>query len=262
MTRATPALSASIVVRRVRDLRIFDIGDRSVVVACDSSGGIGPKPADVHAASAADVAHFAMRVALVELLAAGAAPVLAVDALCVERDPTGEEMIAAARALLAELGLDPERALVGSTEDNVRTTSTGVGVTAIGVAPLGALYPGTSTAGDLAVCLGLPRSAPAFEVAPDLPEIVTLDEVRRARELDGVHDMLPVGSRGVRDELSDLAAEAGLRPVVADGCAVDLDCSGGPATCVLASCEPAAFDALRALRPELPVNVVGRLEAL
>ena len=45
--------------RRLRDLLL--LGD-DLVVATDSIGGIGPKPADTVAADAATVAHFGLRV--------------------------------------------------------------------------------------------------------------------------------------------------------------------------------------------------------
>jgi selenophosphate synthetase-related protein len=251
-------LASPVEIRRVRDLSVFDLGAFSVVVACDSSGGIGPKDADTYAAPAAVVAHFAVRVALLELLAAGATPVLVVDALCVEADPTGREMIAAARALLAQIGLANESALLGSTEDNVATRSTGIGVTAIGIAGRDALHAGSSRRGDVVVCLGAPISAPEHDVYPDHPHMVSIDEVRRVRALEGVHDVLPVGSHGVRFEIDELATSAGLEPELVPS-EVDLIRSAGPASCVVVSCIPEAGPALEALRSDLPVAAVAHL---
>ena len=245
-------------VRRIRDLGVFDVGDTSIVVACDSSGGIGPKDADTYHAPAAVVAHFAVRVAVLELLAAGAAPVLVVDALSVEADPTGSDMIAAARALIAEIGLGPE-ALIGSTEDNVPVRATGIGVTAVGVAHGDALRCGSSEAGDDVLCIGSPLSAPADDVYPGHPHIVSLSELERVRSLADVHDILPVGSHGIGYELRQLAATAGLAFDVAPGCSVDMECSGGPATSVLASCTTAAAEAVRSIRADLPIEVVATL---
>ncbi|MDQ7992185.1 MAG: AIR synthase related protein, partial [Propionicimonas sp.] len=116
------------VVRRVRDLLLLD-GD--LVVVTDSVGGIGPKPADTVPADAATAAHFALRVPLLEVLCAGARPIAVVDALCVELSPTGEAMIAEIRRLAGEAGVPPA-AITGSTEENVATVATGVGVTVLG----------------------------------------------------------------------------------------------------------------------------------
>jgi hypothetical protein len=90
---------------------------------------------------------------------------------------------------------------------------------------------------------------------------VTIDEVRSVRARDGVHDILPVGSHGVRYELRELAVAAGLDAVVDAKCPVDLNCSGGPATCVLVSCAPSELDFVRALRSDLPVATVATLRA-
>lgn len=246
-------------VRRVRDLTVVDLPATTLVLACDSIGGIGPKPADTVAASARDVAHFATRVALLEVIAAGAEPIVVVDALCVEAEPTGAAMIAEVRRLAATLGLDPAVAVTGSTEDNVPTRATGIGVTVLGVAT-GPLRAGTSEPGDVVVALGAPRSAPHDEVRIDDPVFCSLTDLRGALALDGVHDAVPVGSHGVAYEMDELARPAGLVAVPVDAPAFDLRRSGGPATTVLVSVRPDALPALRALRPDLPVAVIGHLE--
>jgi hypothetical protein len=253
-------LASPVEIRRVRDLSVFDLGVFTVVVACDSSGGIGPKDADTYPAPASVVAHFALRVALLELLAAGATPVLVVDALCVEADPTGREMITSARALLAQIGLTDESAQLGSTEDNDVTRSTGIGVTAIGIAARDALRAGSSRPDDVVVCLGAPISAPEHDVYPDHPQMVSIDEVRRVRTFDGVHDVLPVGSHGVGFEIEQLATSAGLAAQLVPS-EVDLAGSAGPAACVLVSCTAGARAALDGLRPDLPVATVAQLRA-
>ncbi|MCB0884595.1 MAG: transcriptional regulator, partial [Propionibacteriaceae bacterium] len=78
--------------QRFRDLLVFESASR-LVLACDSIGGIGPKPADSVSVDARTVAHFGVRVPLLEVLCSGARPIALVNALCVERDPTGQEMI-------------------------------------------------------------------------------------------------------------------------------------------------------------------------
>lgn len=141
--------------RTLRDLTVLPLGvDLLLVVACDSVGGIGSKPADSHYVAAADTAHFAARVPLLELLAAGARPALVVDTLCVESEPTGAAMAAAVRELAVAVGLDDPAAVTGSTEDNVITQATGVGVTVIGSARPTDLRVGRSGPGDDVVCLG------------------------------------------------------------------------------------------------------------
>lgn len=247
--------------RALRDLTVLGVGeDLLLVVACDSVGGIGSKPADSYAVAPADTAHFAARVPLLELLAAGARPALVIDTLCVESEPTGAAMVAAVRALAVAVGLDDPAAVTGSTEDNVTTRATGVGVTVIGSARPADLRVGHSGPGDDVVCLGLPRSAPAHRLYPGHPDLLAVEELVTALAVPGVGDALPVGSRGVAAETRDLAASAGLAADLVDDGAVDLVHSGGPASCVLVSGPRGTADALRAaLRDDLPVTVVATL---
>lgn len=258
---AAPAAARLGAARRVRDLTVLPVSAELVlVVACDSVGGIGPKEADTYPVPAGHTAHFAARVPLLELLAVGAEPVLVVDTLCVERDPTGLEMIAAVRALAAAVGLDDPAAVTGSTEENVATRATGIGVTVIGTAHPDRLRPGRSLPGDVVACLGLPLSAPTHHLHPGHPGQVAVAELRAALAVEGVRDALPVGSRGVAAEAHDLAASAGLHVRLDPACGVDLQHSGGPASCVLVSCPATTAEHLRGLlRADLPVTVVGVL---
>ncbi|MFG3714965.1 hypothetical protein [Micromonospora sp. NPDC047730] len=246
-------------VRRIRDLTVLDLTDSCLVVACDSVGGIGPKPHDTVAVPASTVAHFATRVPLLEVLCAGATPTLVVNTLCVEADPQGREMIAAVVALAAEVGLDADR-VTGTTEDNVPTVATGIGVTVLGEAAHGALRPGASRPGDVVVCLGLPRSAPRDRVVPGHPDFVGLADLRALLDSGIVHDALPVGSKGLAWEVPQLAASAGLTVDWRTDHPVPVDRSAGPSACVLVSCRPTDLTAVRAAFPDpLPVSVVADL---
>jgi hypothetical protein len=248
-------------IRRVRDLTLLEIDDeRTLVVACDSVGSIGDKPGDGYRVSPATVAHFAVRVPLLEVLCAGARPELVVDALSVELEPTGTAMIAEIVRMVSALGLGPER-VTGSTEDNVPTTATGIGVTVLGLARRGELRPGGARAGDAVLCLGRPVSAPEDEIAIGDRRMVALETVAEVAEMPGVHELLPVGSHGIGYELDQLAATAGVVPAMLEH-ELDLARTGGPASCVLAAVEPGALDEiLRVLPTDLPVARIARLEA-
>ncbi len=229
-----------------------------MVVACDSLGAIGDKPHDVYRTDPATCGHFALRVPLLEILAAGARPVLVVNTLSVEMEPTGRAIIAAMRELLTDVGLTDPEALTGSTEENVPVAQTGVGVTVIGLAHPDDLRPGEARPGDSAILLGLPLSAPEDKIYQGHPGQVSVAEVLATGRLTGVHDMLPVGSRGVAAELHDLAASAGLDVELNADTPVDLRRSGGPASCVLVAGPETLVASLKALRASLPVQVVGR----
>ncbi|WP_424935532.1 MULTISPECIES: hypothetical protein [Bacteria] len=248
----------SLTVRRVRDLTVVDAAEGPTwVIACDSVGSIGPKSADAYAADARTVAHFAARVPLVEAMAAGATPEIIVDTLSVELDPTGAEMIAELLALAASLGLGPER-VTGSTEDNVPSAATGIGVTVLATA--GALRAGTASSGERVLLLGQPTSAPEDRIEIGDPRMVSLPTLAAVLALDGVSDALPVGSKGVGYEADVLARTNGLEWRPAEGHGVDLRRSGGPASCVLVSVRQDAMPSVLAAIPaDLPRADLGVL---
>lgn len=249
---------------RVRDLSVMTMPDGSqLLVACDSLGGIGPKRDDQVAATAYTTAHFATRVPLLEIVAARAVPRLIVNNLCFEGGVSADEMFRAIVELAAEVGLG-EEAVTGSTEENVPTTTTGVGITVIGSVDRGALRLGSSRPGDLVVCLGQPRSAPRFEITTTDGQMPSVAEIVAVLAIPGVHEVLPVGSAGVAHEIAELAGTAGLRHQFIErhrlqDSGFDLSASGGPASCVLVSLLPEALPDLRSVRADLPVTVVGQL---
>ena len=250
--------------RKVRDLSVLPLGAGvSLVFACDALGGIGPKPHDTYRTDGYTLGRFAARVPLAELLACGATPLLIANMLAVEHDPTGAAILAGVRDEAATAGLDPD-AITGSTEENVPTLATGVGIAVLGLVAAGQFRPGRGRVGDLVVCVGVPKSAPRDDVMLDDPDILDLPALLRLlashADADTVGDVLPVGSRGVRAEADDLAASAGLRFVPDLATVRDLAHSGGPATCALATLAPAALPALRTLRLP-PLTVIGTLVA-
>ena len=244
-------------VRPVRDLLIVD-GSPPLVIACDSVGGIGPRPADPVRVPAELVAHFAARVPLLEVLCAGARPVALINTLCHDL-AEATVFIDTFRAVASEVGIRPD-AVTGSTEENVPSPATGVGVTVIGTLA-GDLLTGGGRPGDVVICVGWPRSAPHDEVFIGHPDIVPLSTVQALVTTGAVHDALPVGSRGIGYEAGQLAESS--------GCALTwlphplpLDASGGPASCVLLACDPASVPDLRNTIPgHVPWHPVAELTA-
>lgn len=234
---AQPARPAGLV-RQVRDLSVLALtADSVLVVACDSLGAIGPKPGDAVHVTADVVGYFAARVPLLEVLCAGATPVLVVNALAVEWEPTGRAILAGVRDACSEAGLDAAAAITGSTEENVATNQTGVGVTVLGVASRSGLRPGTARGGDNLYLIGTPKSAPEQHVERSDPEMVTFADVLALLEQPAVHDLLPVGSRGAQWEARQLADSAHLTlqldTTLDAATSALLERSGGPATALL-----------------------------
>jgi len=245
-------------VRAFRDLLIMDCPG-PIVLACDSVGGIGPLPNDSVAAEARTTAHFATRVPLLEVVCAGARPVAVIDTLSIAGDETGQEMIDAVRSLAMEAGVQPE-AVSGSTEDNVPTSSTGIGVVVVG--QLRDSRTPAAQPGDVVLCVGLPRSAPHDKLFPGHPDIVPIPEIQAALATGLVNDALPVGSKGLAWEVPQLATTAGLDVSWETASGVDAHASGGPSSCVLLSCAPEAVAELSAVfSSQTPVTRVAWLEA-
>lgn len=250
-------------VSSIRDLTILGLdAERVLLVACDSVGSIGPKVQDVFTAPAPVVAHFAARVPLLEVMAAGGRPEIIIDTLSVEMNPTGAEMIAEIRRIAASLGLSPDR-VTGSTEDNVPSVATGIGVTVIASAARSELRPGTSQPADVVLCLGAPTSAPHDEVVMDDQRMVSFQTLSEVLKVHGVHDVLPVGSRGIEFEVRQLALTSSLDFEYASDIGdsrFDLSKTGGPASCVLVSLDPRVVGQVRRLLPaSLPQALLGHL---
>jgi hypothetical protein len=244
-------------VRQLRDVTVIDMADGSLlVVACDSLGAIGSKENDLVKVPGYVVGRMTSRVALLEVMSTGARPLVLINALAVEMTPTGEEIIAGIVDEVARAGLRGDLVVTGSTEENVPTKETGLGVTVIGAAAKEDFRVGSAEAGQLIVCVGLPKVG--SEVSLDDPEIVDLPLLRTLLDLDYVSDIIPVGSKGIGYEAGVLAATAGLE--VTFDTDLDLNKSAGPGTCLLASLWPDKLTEL-ARSVSKPVRAVGRLKA-
>lgn len=245
--------------RRQRDLTLVNLfKDFYLVIGCDSDGGIGPKENDVVKVPGFSLGRAGARVALMEVLASGAMPLIVIDTLSVEMDPTGLEIIAGIRAEVAGLGLDPQVVITGSTEDNVPTSQTGLGVTVIGLARERDLKPGGAQVGDIVACIGLPKSGPQDKVSFDDPEIVALPLVRWLSHSRRIHDVLPVGSHGLKYEATIMAGTAGCCLQLVEPAAVDLQKSAGPSTCVLVALSEKDLSWLRRAS-RAPLRIIGSI---
>lgn len=121
-------------IKKIRDLSLIRLDEtRTMVVACDSCGGVGSKKWDAYKVPPVYVGGFSARVVLLELICAGAKVVALTDNICNEMDNTGKEIIAGIKKELKAAGIE-DVILTGSTEENFATVSTAVGMTAVGLA--------------------------------------------------------------------------------------------------------------------------------
>ncbi|MFN7251073.1 MAG: AIR synthase related protein [Anaerobacillus sp.] len=239
-------------ISRYRDLTILHDDEKSFVIACDSSGGIGPKKLDVVKTDGYTLGRFLARVVLMEIISVGAKPITIIDTLAVEMNPTGQEIISGIRAEAEQLGLDTNNLLNGSTEENMPVQQTGVGITAIGeVSNLEC----ESSPGDQVICIGVPKVG--NEVSLEDPEICNLPVVQELREIVGVHEIVPIGSKGINYELNELLKRNQMS-LIKFQTGLDLHKSAGPVTCVIATVKLECIETIKKIVTQ-PISILGRL---
>ena len=229
-----------------RDALLFETDTGMVLVsAVDSCGGIGNLPGDALHVSPSIVGLFTARVALLEVLALGAQPAWA--ALAVSSGPdTAEELITGAKKILGNIPL------AVSTEKNMPTNVTGLGVTVTGFCHADALRTACARQGDSLYCAGDPLVG---EETLDVRAVLFEPDHLAALWADPrVHALIPVGSRGIAAEAAVLALESSLVCTLDEQCGLNLKKSAGPATCVVFAAQAGScFDI------GLPVREIGTL---
>ncbi|MDI3481318.1 MAG: hypothetical protein PWQ97_973 [Tepidanaerobacteraceae bacterium] len=234
-----------------RDVSFVNLSDDTfLAVACDSSGGIGEKEKDVVKVPPYIVGRFTLRVALMEIMSVGATPVAVTAAVCSEPSPTGEAIITGAQDELKTVDLCLPLAI--STEKNISTCQTGVGVTVIGTVNKKRLRINRTRPGDHIYCIGTPKVG--NEVSLEDPAIADSKLVKQLLNHPLIHDIIPIGSRGIKGEAESLASYLGLSVKWSGDHPVDIIKSGGPSTCVVVTC-PTELD----LPCQQPVFLIGAL---
>lgn len=234
-----------------RDVSFTKISDDMLLaVACDSCGAIGEKEGDVVKVPPYIVGRFSARVALMEVLAVGAEPRALTAAICSEPDPTGEGILVGIRDELKSADL--QLPLTISTEKNMPTTQTGLGITVVGTVRTQDLRVNSTSVGDRLYSIGIPKVG--GEVFLQDPDIADSRLIRRLLSVPSIHDIIPVGSKGIRREAQMLIQHLGLSLQWASDLPVDIEKTAGPATCVLVTSP---------VKPEIqgipPIHLLGEI---
>lgn len=248
-------------VSKFRDLTLVDlIGDIVMVIACDSNAGCGEKPDDTFHWPYEMAVKSMLKVPLMEVLAAGAAPMIIIDNLCMEMEPTGRKIIKYMREQLREFGFDPDVQLTGSTEDNAKTTQTGTGLTVIGIATKQNLRLSRTKKGDMVACVGVPKGGPGSTHTEDDPDIAGVRSTLQLCSLDSIHEILPVGSHGVLYEADELAkySSCAFEPLK-EMPPIKLVGSAGASTAVLVSFDRSDLEVLTSA-VSIPVFPIGTMK--
>jgi hypothetical protein len=230
----------------------------AIIVGSTSSGAVGPKIMDKVKVDGRVLGKFLARVALTDVIATGAFPLLLSVTLGVEKEPTGNDIVEGIRREGGGIGLNPNQVLMENTEDNFETVQTGAGLTVIGFANEDELRFGRSVPGDLIVAIGKPKVGEEVILAEAKGEIADLKSVAQLSQKKYVHDIAAVGTLGIADEARMMAYSVGRQMKTAEVKGLDLNKSAGPATVVLATVDKDRLDDLTTLIAK-PVNVVGEV---
>lgn len=191
-----------------------------LVVTTDNSGAIGEKLADMVQVADELTAYFSARVTLLEQWAANAQPFTVIL-----HNFSGENSWAAyqqgVEKVLKEASIE-DIILTGSTETNMDLLQSAVAVTMLGKEQ----SPLVSTAGDW-YTYGKPLVG--NEVLETTEEVASLAKIRQALDEEIVHQIWPVGSKGILAELKRLFNKS----TVQVKSTLDLTKSSGPSTVVL-----------------------------
>lgn len=172
-----------------------------------------------------------------EILAVGANPKALTAAICNEPNPTGKGMLSGIKDELKDLS--PKLPLTISTEKNMKTCQTGLGVTIIGLVEKESLRINKTKAGDKLYCVGVPKVG--NEISLDDPEIANSLLIKELVDISDIHDIIPVGSKGIKGEAEMLVSFLGLELEWNKNLPIDIQKTAGPATCVLITC-PTEFE--------------------
>ena len=241
-------------IKQIRDISLIEIDDnRYLGVACDSCGGIGEKEHDMVKASPVLVGEQTAKVVLAELLSMGFEPMLLSDGLSVEMEDTGRKIIEGFINTINQLKYSKVH-LTGSTEENIKTVQTSIGVTGIGIVNKDKLKYKKSSAGDLCVAIGLPFVC--CDVIKNHDKVMNIADFEIISRLDYVNEIIPVGSKGARYEISELCRCNNLDIKLRENTVYNIEHSGGPSCSCILSIKEKDLALLKELIDK-PIEILG-----
>lgn len=244
-------------IKKFRDLTFISINEKQLlVIACDSSGGLGNKERDIIKVSPDILGYYTTNVALYEILSIGAEPITIVNTLSVEMNNTGKEIIKGIKRAIKPLSFRDDLIITGSTEENFPVCQTGIGITVIGIIDKNKWEIPRTKKGALAVVIGIPKLGGEV-LADEGREIFSLEILLELKKLPFILEILPVGSKGILFELEEMARTNDLNLCIFSDIKVDLYKSAGPATCAIVSLEEKYYTLLKDKCP-IPVNKVAK----
>ena len=230
----------------------------AIVVGSSSSGAIGPKEFDQIKVSGKILGKFLARVALMDVAATGAFPLLLSITLGVEKNPTGQDILEGIEKEVRVFGIESNNVLMVNTEENFIAKQTGAGITTIGFANETNLRLGKTKPNDLVVSLGLPKIGNEVLPAEARGEIADLKDMISLAQNRFIHDILPVGAYGIESDARMMAHSINHQLEINKECKIDLTKSAGPATVILVTLSKENFEELTWLYKR-PINIIGKI---
>ncbi len=247
---------------KYRDIQLIETGGKKLLaIACDVSAGIGSMKMDEIQLSPLLTGYYATAVPLIELLAIGARPISIADTLGLPMNDMGIGIVDGIRKAMDEADV-PFEALTGSTEDNITTVMTSVGITVTALIDKKTMKKNKPKNQEEVHLVGVPKMGKQFleeEIIKQIGEVISINHVQSIRKIPGITHMLPVGSKGILYELGVLEEAHGCFVVTdVSSAQVDLMASAGPATCMIVTCSTKAAMALRK-DIQLPMVKLGHI---
>lgn len=181
-----------------RDPEYFHVDEnRLMVIACDSCGGIGLKESDILRAPNEIVASLTARVATLELLSLGVDIKSVSLTIINEPYPTADEIIVGVKSELKKYDVK----YIISTEKNMKTSMTGLGITVMGLIDKEDLRLSTEDKYMISIA-GIPSVGEDVLENKDL--IFNQEMIEELLKNDDVLEVIPCGSSGIIGELSKL----------------------------------------------------------
>lgn len=242
-------------IKQIRDITVISFDEnRYLGIACDSCGGIGLKEHDVVKVAPQITAYHTGKVVLAELMSLGFKPMIMADGLAVEMNDTGKQLIDGFNEVLSKLKTTKVH-LTGSTEENIKTVQTSMGVTCIGICDKDKLKYKRTNKNDICLIIGMPLVG--NEVLDNPDKVLDIDDFEKLYLCDFIMEILPVGSRGIEQELNDLCCYNELSIKLNEDINIDLKKSGGPSCSALVTIEEKHIDIIITLVNK-PVEILGK----
>jgi hypothetical protein len=212
----------------MRDVSIIPFSsNEEIIVGTDNSGGIGTKEEDIVKVDDRITAYYSTRVAVMEVLAVKAKP-FSVIIHNFSGDNVWDAYKKGAETALKEAELE-EVLITGSTESNFPLKQSALGITVLGKRSVVNNEKANECEYSYAV-IGTPLTGD--QVLENMEVVAPLSLFTKLCRHSSILDLIPVGSKGILEELKILTGNASLTEKNVE-CPIDILVSGGPSTCFL-----------------------------